>query len=78
MVQVAPCTISAGKLTQISDLTVKMVGNRAEPKLKTKAAETWGVALFLIDELRKYGARAGEDTVRLALAGECLRDLARI
>ena len=35
------------QLTQVSDVTVKMVGSRNDPKLKTKGAESWGILLFV-------------------------------
>ena len=44
------------QLTQVSDVTVKMVGSRNDPKLKTKGAESWGILLFLQDVFRTYGA----------------------
>ena len=65
-------------LTEISDLTVKMVGSRQEPKLKTKGAETWAFSLFLIDQLRKLGHVTGPDHVRLLHAGECLQRMVQI
>jgi hypothetical protein len=65
-------------LTEISDLTVKMVGSRNEPKLKTKGAETWAFSLFLIDQLRKLGPLAGPDHLRLLHAGECLQRMVQI
>ena len=33
-------------LTRLADLTYKMVGTKSRPKLKTKAAETWGLLIF--------------------------------
>ena len=34
-------------LTQVADMTHKMLGTRSHPEFKLKAAETWGVLLFL-------------------------------
>ena len=65
-------------LTEISDLTVKMVGSREAPKLKTKGAETWAISLFLIDQLRSTGHVTGPDHVRLLHAGECLQRMVQI
>ena len=52
-----------------------MLGTRQDPKCKTKAAETWGLALFLIDELRTHRERLGVNGCRLLLAGEALEHL---
>ena len=41
-------------LTRVADLTVKMLGEPSDRKLKTKGAETWGIALFLNSELQKH------------------------
>ena len=61
-----------GNLTRVADLTVKMLGTKDAPKLKTKAAETWGLTLFLVDELRGLRQRAGPHAQRLLMAGEAL------
>ena len=45
------------ELTRISKVTRKMVGESGKRKLKTKAAETWGLILFLRNLLRTHGAR---------------------
>ena len=63
-------------VTRVADFTTKMVGSIGEPKLKTKGAETWGVALFLISELRNH--RGMPDGDRLIRAGECLERIVRI
>ena len=62
-------------LTRVSDFTKNMVGKRTAPKMKTKGAETWGVLLFLIHELRLQYERLGERAVRLLLAGEALENM---
>lgn len=59
-------------LTEITDFTDSMCGSKTDPQLKTKGAETYGISLFFVHELRKFGASAGEDTPRLLQAGECL------
>ena len=61
-------------LTRLSDLTLKMLGTKAAPKLRTKAAETWGLLLFLVEMLQKYGANVGHDAQRLHEAGVALVD----
>ena len=47
-------------LTRLADLTPKMLGTRASPKLKTKAAETLGLLHFVTDMVTKYSALIGE------------------
>ena len=59
-------------LTRVADLTPKMVGTAAEPKIKTKAMETFGMLLFLIDMLVKYAGTIGDDAGRFAEAGRML------
>ena len=60
-------------LTRVSDFTQSMLGTWNKPALKTKAAETWGVALFLIEEIKARGAALSEmDRTRLRQAGEQL------
>jgi len=62
-------------LTEITEVTTKMFGTTADPKLKTKAAETWGFHLFLMDFLKgrpgvidkqDIWEQAGEDLSRIA------------
>jgi hypothetical protein len=65
-------------LTRVNDFTIKMLGTRTKKKCKTKGAETWGLALFLIEELRLNLGRLGERGARLLLAGECLQRLVNI
>ena len=59
-------------LTRLTDLTVKMLGSRASPKLKLKGAETWGMMLFLVDRLGLFSARLGQTGRRLKAAGDAL------
>jgi hypothetical protein len=65
-------------LTRVSDFTAKMLGTRSAPKCKTKGAETWGLCLFLLDELRLHLHRLGERGARLLLAGEALHRVIKI
>lgn len=65
-------------LTRVADLTPKMLGTQNDPKMKTKGAETWGVALFLIDELRVRAETAGEHGNTLRMAGGSLEKIVRI
>jgi hypothetical protein len=64
-------------LTRVADLTEKMLGTSSDQKLKTKGAETWGVALFLIEELDKRRALLGADGDRLFQAGSMLETIVR-
>ena len=59
------------KLIKLSKLSTKSVGTRNNRCFKGKAAETWGVLLFFIDELRRLGERV-QDGQRLLRAGQCL------
>jgi hypothetical protein len=56
-------------LTRVSDWTPSMVGSNTKRKCKTKAAETWSLLLFLLDELRRFTGSAGNDWQRLLKAG---------
>ena len=60
------------RLTQLQDLTIKMLGNKNRRTLKTKGAETWGVLLFIVFTLKRYGAVLGAVCPRLLAAGEAL------
>jgi hypothetical protein len=64
-------------LTRVADLTVKMVGKQDDPKLKTKGAETWGISLFLIEQLRHFSHMLGSDGDRILIAGEMLEQIVR-
>ena len=48
------------RLTEVSDLTPNMLGTRAEPKLKLKAMECWGMFLFLLYFIEAHAARIGD------------------
>ena len=48
------------KLTELQDLTVKMMGKSTQHKLKVKGMECWGVVLFLPTLLSEYGGALGE------------------
>ena len=61
-------------LTELPDLTIKMVGTSNAPSLKLKAMEAWGFLLFLLHVLRTSSHRFTDPTV-VALwleCGECL------
>jgi hypothetical protein len=59
-------------LTRVADLTPSMLGEHSDQKLKTKGAETWGVALFALSELKARSGILGLDGERLAHAGDAL------
>jgi hypothetical protein len=59
-------------LTRVADFTIKMIGKRSEPCLKTKAAETFGLMKFLLHVLTSYTFRIGPDWQRLLKAGDAL------
>ena len=54
-----------------------MLGTADDPKIKTKAAETWGVFLFLISELRIRQSMVGAEAERLIHAGDMLEKIVR-
>lgn len=62
-------------LTRVSDLTRKMIGQPTKPVLKTKAAESWGMLLFVVDTARTCQHRLGSEAERLVDGGRCLIDL---
>lgn len=61
------------KLTRINDLTPKMLGESpTTQKLKTKAAETWGLLLFLIDFFTANVARLEDGSQQMLDAARAL------
>jgi hypothetical protein len=64
-------------LTRVSDITRKMVGDNSERKFKFKGAESWGVFLFLMYELRIHRrVLAGGD--KLLAAAESFATMLKI
>ena len=61
-----------------ADMTRKKIGDAADRKLKTKAAETWGVLLYLVDKLRVHKARFGPTARRYYAAGSALVQLMKV
>ena len=59
-------------LTDVSDLSAKMLGIGGKLRLKVKAAECWGVVLFLVDLYERFPSRRGQDGTCLMNAGRCL------
>ena len=60
-------------LTQVHDLTLKMLGTEQHSKHKLSAAETWGLTLFCADACVKFKSFLGLARAdRLSEAGECL------
>jgi hypothetical protein len=60
-------------LTRVSNFKPKMIGTSAEPKCKTKGAETWGMLLFILAMLTRHANNLGERGARYLAAGEALR-----
>ena len=58
-------------LTKINVVTRKMVGDAAHPKMATKGAETWGLLIFLAEELKHHHGRLS-DGVFLSEAADCI------
>ena len=59
-------------LTQVHDLTLKMLGTEQHPKHKLSAAETWGLTLFCPDACVKFKSFLGlARAERLSEAGRC-------
>ena len=65
-------------LTRLADLTPSMLGKPSEQTLKTKGAETWGFALFVVSELKTHSAMLGASGQRLLHAGDMLVQTIRI
>ena len=65
-------------LTRVADFSAKTVGNASKQVLKTKGAETYGILMFSLFILNKYGARIGPQWQRLLKAGKCLADIVKI
>jgi hypothetical protein len=65
------------KLTRVSDMVPKMLGEPNDQKLKTKGAETWGICVFLIAELEQKKEFLGDDGTRLLHAGHQLEQMVR-
>ena len=59
-------------LTEVCDITRKMVGSVEAPQLKLKGAETWSFLLFLKDELEKDSFRLLPNHDRFLAASRCL------
>merc|ERR1740129_1108605 len=65
-------------LTKVHRVTARMTGEAGDPKFKFKGAETWGLTLFLVDMLDRYGDALGPDASRLLAAGQAVRDMCLI
>ena len=66
-------------LTRVSDFTPSMIGTVNNQSLKTKAAEPYGVALFLIKEIEVRGGILKDgDQVKLGQAGSHLVSMIQI
>ena len=66
-------------LTRVADFTPSMIGTVNDQKLKTKAAETYAVALFLIKEIElRGGVLKDGNQVKLIQAGSHLLSMIHI
>ena len=65
----------ATKLTEVQQLSKRLLGTPAEQTCKTKGAETWGVLLFLNDLLREKLASLPPEAARFLEAGTCIARL---
>ena len=54
---------------QVWDISLKMLGKRTRPEMKTKAAETVGLLKFAVTLLEKYGLFLGVDGAALLESG---------
>eukprot|EP00969_Alexandrium_andersonii_P106541 4700198-Alexandrium_andersonii.AAC.1 len=59
-----------GEITEVQQISMKMLGSREHPNLKVKAAECYGLCLFCIDELRRFPTLANSG--RLQEAGAAM------
>ena len=59
-------------LTREANFTIKMVGSRNDPALKTKGAETYGLMKFFMFFIEAYSDRVGSDWQRILAAGQAL------
>ena len=60
------------ELTQLTNLTTKMLGSKASPKLKVKGAEAWGMLLFVVEKLVPQYAHRVPHSDRWLAAGVAL------
>ena len=65
-------------LTRCTDFTMKMVGTRDGPKLKTKGGETFGILIFVLELLDRYKAKLDHDGIRLQRAGKAMLNIIRV
>ena len=66
------------RLTRLSNLTMKMFGSSQDRKIKTKAAETWGMLIFLADVFERCIPRLPPNASQLLEAARCLIRLVEI
>ena len=63
------------KLTRVSDITRKMLGDPGTRNLKVKGADCWAALLFLIDFLTALRRRLPADCQRVVEAMAAIRDM---
>lgn len=67
-------THPADKVTRVSSLTPKMLGVGGKRACKTKAMESWGILLFLVDLFGNNVGRLGPSAPTFLDAGRLLQD----
>ena len=65
-------------LTELHDLTMKMVGTQDAPLCKTKGAETYGLLRFLVWYMGKLSARLGEHGTGIQRASLALAEIVNV
>ena len=63
-----------GSLSEINEFTKKMMNDDGDGKVKSKGAETYGLALFLVELFGQYPS-LGSDAAALTAAGKNLLDV---
>ena len=66
------------QLTQVGDLTRKMMGSVTAKDLKTKGAESWGILLFVADTLAASRHKLKPEAADLLEGAKALIELVRI
>ena len=69
---------SADHLTPIGCFSAKTIGANSERVLRTKGAETWGFALYLVEKLDQVGHRCSEKIGMLHVAGRALCNMVHL
>ena len=68
----------AERLTRVHNSTRNLLGDPGDRHLKTKAAETWGILLFVTDMLERHQGQLPADALRLRVAGMSLVQMVEV